>query len=129
MLKDFPIHSTIAVFDLARARAFYEQKLGFVPRDVTPNGVFYDAGRGTRFFIYPSKTAGTNQATYAGWAVDDIEAAVKELKDVGVAFDTYDMPGFDRATSIATLGNFRAAWFRDSEGNVLGVVQLPQQPA
>ena len=123
-LKDFPVHATIAATDLARARAFYEQALGFVPASVTPGGVFYECAGGTRFFLYPSTTAGTNRATYAGWAVRDIEAMVKELKGRGVKFESYDMPTFDRSTSIATFGPVRSAWFQDTEGNILGVVQL-----
>jgi len=123
-LKDFPVHATIAVKNLDRARSFYEHELGFVPASVAPNGVFYECADGTRFLIYPSQTAGTNQSTYAGWAVPDIEAAVRELKRMGVRFETYEMPGFDRASSIATFGPVRAAWFQDTEGNILGVVQL-----
>jgi len=124
-LRDFPLHSTIAVSDLARARAFYEQELGFSPASVAPDGVYYDSAGGTRFLLYQSESAGTNQATYAEWAVKDIAATVSDLKARGVEFVSYDMPGFDRATSIGTVGPVRAAWFRDSEGNILGVAQLP----
>ena len=60
-----------------------------------------------------------------GWTVDDIEAEVSELKTRGVAFETYDFPGFDPTTSIATTGALKSAWFQDSEGNLLGLVQLP----
>ena len=125
MLKDSPVHATIAVLDYDRARTFYEKTLGFVPTSVTPGGAFYASGGGTRFFVYPSKTAGTNQATYAGWAVKDIDAVVKDLKQRGVKFETYDMPQMDKATGIATFGPLRSAWFKDTEGNILGVVQLP----
>jgi len=125
MLSDFPIHSTIAVKDLGRARAFYEEKLGFKPASVAPQGVFYNCGGGTRFFVYPSATAGTNQSTYAGWAVSDIAAVMQMLESRGVSFESYDMPGFDKATRIATFGTLRAAWFKDPDGNILGIVQLP----
>jgi catechol 2,3-dioxygenase-like lactoylglutathione lyase family enzyme len=124
-LKDFPVHATLAASDLARARAFYEQKLGFVPTSVTPGGVFYASAGGTTFLVYPSGTAGTNKATYAGWAVKDIGAVVSDLKARGVTFESYDVHGFDRASSIATFGAVRSAWFKDTEGNILGVVQLP----
>jgi catechol 2,3-dioxygenase-like lactoylglutathione lyase family enzyme len=124
-LKEFPVHATLAATDLARARTFYEEKLGFSPASVAPGGVFYHSAGGTRFLVYPSTHAGTNKATYAGWSVKDIEAEVKSLKAHGVTFETYDMPGFDRASSIATFGTLRSAWFKDTEGNILGVVQLP----
>jgi catechol 2,3-dioxygenase-like lactoylglutathione lyase family enzyme len=83
-LKDFPVHATIAVKDPDRARLFYERELGFAPASVAPNAVFYECAGGTRFFIYPSQTAGTNRVTYAGWAVPDIEAVVKELKRMNI---------------------------------------------
>ena len=124
MLNNFPIHSAIAAKDMDRARAFYEKALGFVPTSVSPGGVFYAAAGGTRFLVYPSQMAGTNQATYAGFEVNDLEKEVKDLKSRGVVFESYDMPQFDKATSIATFGPVRSAWFKDSEGNILGVVQI-----
>jgi len=122
-LSDHPIHTTLPAADLERARAFYESTLGFTPANVAPGGAFYDCAGGTRFFLYPSQSPGTNQATAGGFAVEDIEAAVEELKALGVAFEQY--PGFTDERGIAETGPVRSAWFKDTEGNILGIVQLP----
>jgi len=122
-LSDSPMHTTIPASDLDRAREFYEEKLGFTPASVAPGGVFYESAGGTRFLVYPSRSAGTNQATTAGWAVEDIEATVTDLVDRGVTMERYE--GTTDEHGIATFGPLRSAWFKDTEGNILGVVQLP----
>ena len=125
MLKDHPVHATLPASDFDRAKAFYAEKLGLTPSEVRPAGVFYSAPNGTRFLLYPSGGAASGAHTQMGWQVADIEAEVGELKKRGVQFEDYDFEGFDRSTSIASRGGVRSAWFKDSEGNLLGIVQLP----
>ena len=72
---------------------------------------------------YPSAGAGTSKASTAFWAVDDVEAEVRELKARGVVFEEYDMPGIKTVNSIATAGGAKTAWFKDSEGNILAMSQ------
>ncbi len=67
---------------------------------------------------------GRHSAAHGGWQTDDITAEVAELKSRGVVFEEYDMPGLKTVNSIATIGSNRAAWFKDSEGNILGIVQI-----
>ena len=62
-----------------------------------------------------------------GFRVSDIDAEVRALRERGVRFEEYDFPGFDKATGIAQTGPIRSAWFKDSEGNLLGLVQLPSE--
>ena len=123
MLSQARTHAALPASDLARARRFYEEVLGFVPA-VSPGGVMYDAADGSRFLVFPSSGRASGTHTQIGFTVDDIEAEVGALKSRGVAFEAYDMPQFDRATSIATFPGSRSAWFSDTEGNLLGVVQL-----
>ena len=59
-----------------------------------------------------------------GFTVDDIESAVAELKSRGVVFEEYDFPALKTVGSVATTGPIRAAWFKDSEGNLLGLAQF-----
>ena len=125
MLKNAPVHATIPCADLERAKAFYADKLGLTPSSDQPGGAFYDAGDGTRFFLFPSQGAASGTHTQMGFRVPDIETTVRDLKARGVTFEEYDFPTFDKATSIAQTGPVRSAWFKDSEGNLLGVVQLP----
>jgi len=123
MLQKFPMYAYIPVANLARARQFYEQKLGFKPTREVAGGVHYDCGKGTACFMYPTPNAGTNRASQAFWQVDDVEREVAELKKRGVRFEEYDMPGLKTKDGIATAGGAKTAWFKDTEGNILAVVQ------
>ena len=123
MLTNSPIVPYIPVADVARARKFYEGKLGFKPREEYAGGVIYECGTGSWVFMYPSAGAGTSKASTAFWAVDDVAAEVAELKARGVVFEEYNMPGIKTVNSIATGGGAKTAWFKDSEGNILAVSQ------
>jgi catechol 2,3-dioxygenase-like lactoylglutathione lyase family enzyme len=124
MLADHPIGATIAVTDLDRARRFYEDTLGMKVAMERPDGVLYESG-GTQFLVYPSQFAGTNKATAASWQVDDVEAVVAELRERGVTFEEYDFPGLKTENGIATLDGSRGAWFKDPDGNILAVADMP----
>ncbi|MGI9025308.1 MAG: VOC family protein [Burkholderiaceae bacterium] len=122
MLQNAPMYSYIPAKDVVRARKFYEEKLGFEPKLETAGGVVYEFGKGTACFLYPAPNAGTSQASQAFWEVDDIEREVAELKARGVKFEKYDMPEMD-ANDISTAGGARAAWFKDTEGNIMAIIQ------
>jgi catechol 2,3-dioxygenase-like lactoylglutathione lyase family enzyme len=126
MLSDHPVYATIAAADISRARAFYEQTLGFsVDRKDPVGGVHYRSGT-TRFYLYPSQFAGHAQHTLASWEVDDVEATVAELTARGVVFEQYDLPEIKTdERGIAELGSMKAAWFKDPDGNVLNIEQPP----
>lgn len=117
--------------DLERARRFYAEKLGLEPVEERPGGLLYRCRSG-EFALFESAGAASGDHTQMGWVVDDIEATVSRLRDRGVAFEEVDLPGLATADGIAEVeGNYpskggrgeRAAWFRDSEGNLLGVGQ------
>ena len=122
MLQQSPMYAYIPAKDVARARQFYEQKLGFKPKMETAGGVVYHCAGGTSCFLYPTPNAGTSQASQAFWEVADIESEVAELKKRGVVFEDYKMPGQD-ANGIVTQGGAKAAWFKDTEGNIMAVIQ------
>jgi predicted enzyme related to lactoylglutathione lyase len=119
MLQKFPMYAYIPAKDVARARQFYEQKLGFTPKRESEAGVVYEFGGGTLCFLYRTSNAGTSKASQAFWAVDDIAREVAELKGRGVKFEAYE----GTKDGIATGGGARAAWFKDPEGNIMAVVQ------
>ena len=123
MLANAVYHATLPCSDFDRAKAFYADKLGLTPESDVPGGAFYES-KGTRFLLFPSGGVASGTHTQLGFNVDDIAATVSELKGRGVKFDEYDFPAFDKATSIATTGDVQSAWFKDSEGNLLGIVQL-----
>jgi catechol 2,3-dioxygenase-like lactoylglutathione lyase family enzyme len=123
MLKNAPIVPYIPAANVARARRFYEEKVGLVPREEVAGGVVYECGKHSWVFLYPSRGAGTSQASQAFWQVDDVEAEVAELRAKGIVFEEYDMPGMKTVNGIATAGGNKAAWFKDTEGNILALIE------
>jgi len=123
MLQKYPFHAYIPARDLQRARRFYEDKIGLRPKDASAGGVFYEFGGGTACFLYPSAGAGTSKASQAFWDVDDLERVVRELEKRGVQFEDYDMPGMKTVNHVFEGGGAKAAWFKDSEGNIMALVQ------
>ncbi|MGH8796296.1 MAG: VOC family protein [Caldimonas sp.] len=123
MLQSSPMYAYIPARDVARAREFYEKKVGFTPKQEIAGGVLYEFGAGTACFLYPTPNAGTSKASQAFWAVDDVEREVAELRARGVVFENYDMPGEKSASGVVTAGGAKAAWFKDSEGNILALIQ------
>ncbi|MEU5211783.1 VOC family protein [Streptomyces sp. NPDC020742] len=122
--------------DLDRARRFYSEKLGLDPVDELPGGLLYRCA-GTDFVLFRSTGASSGTFTQMAWEVDDIEHVVAELTRRGVVFEDVDLPGLlgggHTSNGIAEIdGNYpskgargeRGAWFRDSEGNMLGIGQL-----
>jgi tRNA-Thr(GGU) m(6)t(6)A37 methyltransferase TsaA len=117
--------------DLERARRFYSETLGLEPVEERPGGLLYRGAAG-EFALFQSAGAPSGAHTQMAWQVDDLDETVRELRDRGVSFEEYDVPGLTTVGGIADVeGNYpskggigeRAAWFRDSEGNLLGIGQ------
>jgi catechol 2,3-dioxygenase-like lactoylglutathione lyase family enzyme len=130
MLQAGRVATRIPAQDLERARAFYRDKLGLEPVEERPGGLLYRCTSG-QFAIFASTGASTGAFTQMAWEVDDIDATVTELRRRGVVFEDVDLPGLRTVDGIAEVaGNYpskgtgeRGAWFRDSEGNMLGIGQ------
>jgi len=120
MLANSRVYTTLPVTDPARARAFYAEKLGLRPTQ--PDGDFYECGGSTRFVI--SRTgARPGGHTQMGFLVEDLAATVKQLNSKGVVFEDYDLPSLKTVGSMVDNGDMKVAWFKDSEGNMLGLAQ------
>ena len=100
MPAEWSFGATIPAKDLEGTRRFYEDVLGAQVVTEDPGGIIYRSGDST-FSLYPT------------------------LRGKGVAFEDYDLPGVKTVDGIAELGGVRGAWFKDPEGNILSVVQLP----
>jgi len=119
------VSATVAVSDLDRAKTFYGTTLGLEQTDENPGGVEYTTGGG-RLFVYPAPTAGTGESTSAFFAVEDVSATVAELKGKGVTFEHYDLPGSTLEGDVHKMGPMQAAWFKDPDGNILGLATTPE---
>lgn len=123
MLCDNPAIATIAVTDMKQAAHFYGRQLG-LQVDATEGDevITYKTGSG-RLNVYRSAYAGSNKATVATWAIGDgLEDVVRTLRERGVAFEHYDLPGMTREGDVHCGGDMRVAWFKDPDGNVLSLV-------
>jgi catechol 2,3-dioxygenase-like lactoylglutathione lyase family enzyme len=123
MLATKDATATVAVKDIDNARKFYGGTLGLPPVEVLEDEVAaYQAG-GTRLLVYRSQFAGTNRATSVTWNVgDDVDAIVEELRGKGVRFERYDFPDTVHEGDVHVMGDMRAAWFKDPEGNIHALV-------
>ncbi len=121
MLENCEVHVNIPAADLARARAFYTEKLGLTPStaDEQTRSIRFPTPSGSWFQVYETGAAGTGKHTVAQWDVADLPATVKSLRQAGVTFEHYDLPGVDWDGEIASVGDTRVAWFTDSEGNIM----------
>lgn len=119
MLQSSPMYAYLPAKDVARARRFYEGKLGFKPRSEEAGGVVYEFGDRTACFLYPTPNAGTSKASQAFWQVQDVEREVADLRARGVRFEEYE----GTVNGISTAGGAKAAWFTDTEGNILALIQ------
>ena len=113
------VHANVPAADLGRARTFYTQVLGFTPTTEDEQAIRFTMPSGAWFQLYLTSYAGTGKHTIAEWDVEDLPAAVAELTQKGVNFETYDLPGVTWDGPIASLGEQRVAWFTDSEGNTM----------
>jgi len=121
MLGARPSIATIAVQNLEEARVYYEEKLGLEVARELPEGISYRTGS-TTLLVYASRYAGTNQATCVTWAIDDVERVARELSARGVTFEHYDLPGTTVEGDVHVERDRKAVWFKDSDGNILSVV-------
>ena len=123
MLENALVHPTLPVVDLERAIQFCEGKLGLkvIGKDPSP-GAFLKAGGNTLLYIY-QRAATKADHTAASFVVKDVEATVKGLQAKGLAFNEVDIPlmGVKTVDGVATFGQLKAAWFNDTEGNILGI--------
>jgi catechol 2,3-dioxygenase-like lactoylglutathione lyase family enzyme len=123
MLGDKQAVATLAVKDLAVAKKFYEGTLGLKLVSAQEGEALTYKSGSAEVLVYRSQFAGTNKATAANWHVGpDLEKVVQGLRDRGVSFERYDLPGMTRNGDIHIAGDLKAAWFKDPDGNILSLI-------
>ncbi|HEV1998523.1 MAG TPA: VOC family protein [Candidatus Dormibacteraeota bacterium] len=137
MLSGSATRTVLPVLDIERARRFYAEKLGLTPLEESPGGLVYEVGgagsparpgwpQRSSFLLYPTPNPARAGHTQMGFIVDDIKGVAEELRTSGVVFEEYDFPGVKTENGVAEMvgGYVKSAWFKDSEGNLLGLVQF-----
>lgn len=122
MLKDHSSSAIIAVRDTGRARAFYADTLGLPEAPGSSDDLLMFRTGATTLVVYPSEFAGTNKANAVVWGLGDaLEETVADLRNKGVTFERYDMDGAVFEDGVHRMGDFRAVWFKDPDGNILHI--------
>lgn len=121
MLKQARVAGMLPAQDLERAKAFYRDKLGLTPATEQPGIVFYQVGGGTGFGVFLSGGTPSGTHTQLAFELQDFDQAVKDLRAKGVTFEEYDTPTLKTVDGVAEMGGTKAAWFKDSEGNTIGL--------
>ena len=127
MLSNAPIMAILPAVDMDRAKRFYSEKLQLSKASVgvPSDGLAFESGDGTLLYIYHRQAGTKADHTVAGWLVKDLEKTVRKLRDRGIEFEQYDMPGLKTdERGIAEAEGTRGAWFKDSEGNILAVTEM-----
>jgi catechol 2,3-dioxygenase-like lactoylglutathione lyase family enzyme len=127
MLRDRRVQPTLPTQDVDALRPFYEDILGFEPIAIRPGAVIYRAGGGTRFVVSRSGGRSTGAHTQMSFEVPDLEAEVRELRARGITFESYEMP--KTVDGIAPMPAGRAAWFKDPDGNLIGLIEFAEPVA
>ena len=124
MLEGATVHTTLPAMDMERAAKFYTEKVGATAAEKGEGGAFFAIGD-AKFSIYPTPNPNRGGHTQMGIRVNDVPAAVADMRSRGVVFEEYDFPGLKTVDGVADLGGgSAAAWFKDTEGNIVGVVSL-----
>lgn len=125
MLRSAPVTTILPVVDIRRAREFYEDKLGLIAQGLGPDGKFlYVCGGGVTLALFQRESGTKADHTVISFEVKDIEATIKALESKGVVFSDYDLPGLKTVDHVCILGSEKAAWFNDTEGNILCTHQV-----
>jgi catechol 2,3-dioxygenase-like lactoylglutathione lyase family enzyme len=122
MLNEAPVTTILPVINMDRARDFYEKKLGLVPKGFAADGNFiFSCGGQATIALIPKPHGTKAEHTALSFEVEDVMKDVKELEKRGVVFEEYDFPGLKTVEHVCVMGSDKAAWFKDTEGNILCV--------
>ncbi|MDN3668222.1 hypothetical protein QWY93_02615 [Echinicola jeungdonensis] len=122
VLSNAPVTTVLPVKDIERARKFYEQALSLEPKGYAADGNFiFSCSGGAQLALIPKPEGTKAEHTALSFEVQGIENVIAKLKDKGVVFEDYDLPDLKTVDHICVIGSDKAAWFKDSEGNILCV--------
>ncbi len=118
-------YPTLPVVDLKRAEKFYQEKLGFkvVQEDPSPGATLKSGDCDCYLYLYKREPTKADH-TVAAIQVKDVEATMRDLISKGIKFEEYNMPSLKTVNGLFKMNGYRAAWFKDTEGNILAVSNM-----
>ncbi len=120
MLSSVPFIAFVPVTDLSVATSFYGDTLGLATTSHGPFALSVDLG-GTMLRLTAVERLTPQPFTIAGWSVENLDAAVRQLTERGVAFASFDGVDQDELGIWTAPNGDRVAWFFDPDGNVLSL--------
>ena len=124
MLSNAPVCPTLPVVNLDKAKKFYTEILGLKEAENSEaGGLNFQCGKGTTLYIYERSTPTKADNTACSFEVENLEAEMADLRSRGVVFEEYDFPGLKTVNGVAEMGGYKAAWFKDPDGNILAIGQ------
>lgn len=122
MLDNVRCYGVLPASDLGRAVKWWKDVFGLDPDMTDEGGVMFQVG-GASVLVYETQFAGTAQNT--AWGIDtaDFDGDAAALRERGITFLEYDLPGLKTVDGVAELNGIRTAWFNDSEGNIIAIGQ------
>ena len=124
-LNQFPVYAVLPASDFDRAKTWYREKLSLTPSEEMGPNAWYRCADGTWFILTISQYAGTARNTAAGFTVKNLESVMEDLRSRGVTFEEYDFGEMGKTRNgLMSMGNVKAAWFKDSEGNIIELSQV-----
>ena len=124
MLTDHKVYAVLPSRDLALAKAWFAEKTGTTPTKEDPGGLWYQCGDGTWFVVTHSDFAGTAGNTAVSFQVSEIEEVMRRYRSTGVVFEEYDLPDFKTVDGLFEMGPYKAAWFKDADGNIIELSEV-----
>jgi len=120
MIGNAMLTPVLPVVDVSRATGFYRDRLGLKDAGDDPGGNhLVQTGSGTMIALMPAEEGAQSAHTVLTFEVRDIDNEVRDLESRGVGFYDYDLPDLKTTDHIAVMGAEKAAWFADTEGNIL----------
>ena len=129
-LGDYPAAAVLRAEDISRAKKYYTDVVGLKQIDIPTSGTesMFTAGDGTMVLIYerPGMPAPQNTTLGFNLPADQFDEVAADLRAKGVTFEDYDVPeiGLKTVNGIAEFEGAQAAWFKDSEDNIVNIVSM-----
>ncbi|WP_022893192.1 VOC family protein [Agromyces subbeticus] len=122
MFESAESYAVLPASDLDRAKRWWKDVFDIDPIDDSTGGVMLSIA-GTSVLVYETQFAGTAQNTAFGIDTDDLDRDMAALRERGIVFNEYDLPGVTTQNGVVEDGGMRTAWFDDSEGNIIALGQ------
>ena len=123
MLANAKLQTVICTTQPELAEKFYRDTLGLPVIAQRDNALVFDVG-GSALCVSPVPVHTASAHTVAGFAVEDLESCLQQLRDKNVTLERFATMPHDDKGIVTTPDGSRVIWIKDPDGNLLSVVQF-----